>query len=193
MMALERLNACSPNSFLVVVDEAKHLCATLTDGDIRRGLLNGLALDAPISECMNTKPEVLQEADVPSASKLNRYGFLPQIDAKGCVRRIFANTSNGRRIPYAVIMAGGLGKRLHPHTLKTPKPLLPIAGRPLLARLLDKMDAANVSETLISVHYMADHFEQFVSQDKRSFTQVSLVYEEDMLGTAGCLSLLKDK
>ncbi|MDX1739527.1 MAG: sugar phosphate nucleotidyltransferase, partial [Alphaproteobacteria bacterium] len=51
----------------------------------------------------------------------------------------------------------------------------------------------NVSETLISVHYMADHFEQFVSQDKRSFTQVSLVYEEDMLGTAGCLSLLKDK
>ncbi len=191
--ALSVLNKQPPHLFILVVDDEGKLLASVTDGDIRRGLLNGNDLESPLRNCMHGDPYTILEGKTVPRDRLEDLGFVPEVDNKGVLKRIHIFSRNTNRIHNALIMAGGFGKRLHPHTLNTPKPLLPVAGKPLLTRLLDKMDESNVSKTYVSIHYLADQFDTFLAADKRSITDVSLLREKDMLGTAGCLSLLKGK
>lgn len=191
--ALSVLNKQPPHLFILVVDESGKFLATVTDGDIRRGLLNGLDLESPLRDCMHGNPFTIKEGQPVPRKLLEDFGFVPEVNKDGQIRCIYIFSRQSNVIHNALIMAGGLGKRLHPHTLNTPKPLLPVAGRPLLARLLDKMDESNVAKTFVSVHYLADQFDEFLLKDKRAITEVSLVHEKEMLGTAGCLSLLKGK
>ena len=142
--ALTYLNK-NPNKCLVVIDNKNRLIGTLTDGDIRRAILNGAEFDDKIIKFVNKKPFYLkykEKAKIKITKKIkNDYKIVPVIDNSRVVKNLIASNHNAEfkghfntqsikpvNIP-TVIMAGGLGKRLLPHTSVIPKPLLPIKDR----------------------------------------------------------------
>src|SRR5258706_13381704 len=130
----------------LVVDEARHFLGTVTDGDIRRAILAGLDLKAPVAELLHRRPvhlypaPISAPAETPPASQLAlmrqaRIRHLPLLDAQGCVVDLAMLddmlTVRGAGLT-AVVMAGGFGKRLRPLTDDRPKPMLPLGGKPLM-------------------------------------------------------------
>ena len=178
--------------FQVVVDEAGKLYGTITDGDIRRAMLHGIGLDAPARACMQTKPITGQIGkDVANFEKLRRTGssraFLPVVDMTGVLCEIHvADDSQGNNLGVALVMAGGAGTRLGEQTRNTPKPLLPVGGRPILDRVLESIETSGVDTILVSVHYLGEQIDEFI-KERKCRTSIKVIYEPRQLGTAGAI------
>jgi dTDP-glucose pyrophosphorylase/CBS domain-containing protein len=183
-----------------VVGPDRTLEGVVTDGDIRRGLVEGAKLDAPISTIMNRTPLVLRPADDRSQAlesmRARGARYIPELDAEGRIQRILSDeeiaiaTEGDVTI---VLMAGGLGMRLRPLTDKTPKPLLPIGGRPLLEITIDNLKRQGFTRFVIAVNYMADKIETHFGDGSRMDIDIAYLREEERLGTVGPLRLLPVK
>ncbi len=190
---LARINA-SPYLFQIVVDQNNRLLGTITDGDVRRALLNGAdLLKNTAAQCMNTAPIVGRQGQ----DKYNLYqfaqqrsdlAFLPILDDAGCLLEIFLGRET-QPIATAIVMAGGLGRRLGEQTKTTPKPLLEVGGRPILDHVLEKLEKAKISEIWVSVRYLAEQIEDFVRR-RNNVSRVKILHETSILGTAGALANL---
>ena len=175
--------------FQIVVDRDNRVIGTATDGDIRRAILNGAAIEAPISEAMHRSPQTGTQADVERSRAILSAGdftFLPIVDDQGRLQEVWAETGQEKVLSRAVIMAGGFGRRLGEQTKNKQKVLLPVGDVPMLGRILDALEAANVHEIFISAHFMSDQIEAFVAE-RRNKSEVSVIHENQPLGTAGCL------
>lgn len=186
------------NSRLVlVVGSESELLGVVTDGDIRRGLLQGLAVGASCSEVLNSSPIAVEPA-TPLEEVVRvggREGFaIPIVDngnhLVGVWSPIFRPELKKNLI---VIMAGGKGKRLLPLTTSIPKPLLPLAGRPMLHRLLENIRGEHFNNVVISVNHFAEQIMKSVKDGSEWDLSVSYVHEDSPLGTAGALGLLDSK
>ena len=176
--------------FRLVCDPAGRLLGTITDGDVRRGLLTGLTIDAPASACMQKNPVVGGLGDRwESIDKPRGVTFLPLLDTEGIVRQILVAADSAPLITTALVMAGGFGRRLGDRTRDVPKPLLPVRGRPILDHILQQLEDAAVSRVYVSVHYLHEKIAAFIQQ-RRSRTQVEILHEPEMRGTAGAVALL---
>jgi len=176
--------------FRLVCDEAGRLLGTITDGDVRRALLAGATIDAPASACMKRNPVVGRVGDRwESIDKPRGVTFLPLLDADGIVRQILVADDSAPPIATALVMAGGFGRRLGDRTREMPKPLLPVRGRPILDHILQQLEDAAVSRVYVSVHYLHEKIAAFVQQ-RQSRTQVEILHEPEMRGTAGAVALL---
>jgi dTDP-glucose pyrophosphorylase len=189
---VQRINA-SPYLFQVVVDKEGCLLGTITDGDVRRGLLQGLSLDGPASSLLNSSPKFgFLGRDAENAQLLSlvrrREQFLPVLDSARRVREILVSGSD-EAMSTAVVMAGGLGSRLGERTRTMPKPLLEVGGRPILDRVLEALENAGVRRIVVSVHHLADKIEAFVTS-RRNSAAIEFIREPSRLGTAGALGLL---
>ena len=129
--AMESINR-NAAKIVVVTDAARRLLGTVTDGDIRRGILQNVGSESPVT-VMNPKPMAIREGESEAAAlvlmRQHRIHHLPVLDSSGCVTRIITDTDvwrPGREVATIVIMAGGLGSRFKPLTDTVPKPLLPI-------------------------------------------------------------------
>jgi UDP-2,4-diacetamido-2,4,6-trideoxy-beta-L-gulopyranose hydrolase len=195
---IARINVC-PYLFQLIVDKNGLLLGTMTDGDIRRALLRRVDINSPVQSAMNATAftGVIGQDDENKRKLLKRRGmirFLPLLDDTGAVREVLVNTQAGigsQLQPTALIMAGGFGKRLGERTRNRPKPLLEVGGRPILGHILDRLESCGISRIFISVHYLAGQIEAFVN-DYAGRAQISLLYEDAPLGTAGAISLLPD-
>lgn len=193
-LVLERIDS-TPHLFQIVLDANGRILGTVTDGDIRRAMLSGLGLDAPASACMQRNPRTGFIGDhVKNSEKLAAVGstrrFLPILDGQGCVVELLLGTKAGSGIAQALVMAGGYGRRLGERTRTTPKPLLPVGGRPILDRVVRAIEDTGVPSVTISVHYLAEQIFDFIaSRDNRA--DISFVTENSPLGTAGALGLFK--
>jgi dTDP-glucose pyrophosphorylase len=159
---------CRP--FLVLTDPQGAACGVLFEEAVRLGL----AGRARAGDGARSLAQPLQALDL----TLDRDGQLllpPPVVPR--VRR-------------ALLMAGGQGARLRPLTDETPKPLLPVQGRPILHRLLDSVAAIGVEQVFISVHYLADKVRAAVGDGRELGLQIQLLAESTPLGTAGALGLL---
>ena len=166
---------------------------TLTDGDIRRGFARGMQLNATVGDCMHTPPVVGRNGErEENWQKLKGCRFLPVCDAGGHLHHILLETSRDQSISRALVMAGGFGKRLGARTQQTPKPLLEVAGKPIIAHIFDRLVEHGVQEINVSVHYLADQIEDFVTNDDSAAT-FHIIRESEPLGTAGALGLLEYK
>lgn len=183
----------------MVVDSAGILKGIITDGDVRRGLLRGLTLEASVTEVMNTNP-VTARLDGSSESALNQVPqsgrrHLPVLDAAG---RLVALETVGTHLhpdpshSCAVIMAGGLGTRLHPLTQVTPKPLLPVGDTPILERILTHLIEQGIRRFYVSVNYKAHMIESYFGDGHKWNVEITYLHENDRLGTAGALGLLPE-
>lgn len=174
----------------VVLDQTGRLLGTVTDGDIRRALLKGVALDDSISQCMHTDGVTGRVGNhMENMSRLRYVEFLPLVDESGVVAELLIRKRARCGIDTCLVMAGGLGTRLGEKTHSLPKPLLPVGGKPILEQIIARLEAAGVSEIFISVHYLADKIEAFIAARENRAT-VRVIYEDSRLGTAGAISNL---
>ncbi len=181
----------------LVVDERRCLLGTVTDGDIRRGLLRGLATDLPVSEIMNTSPRVFRfgepQGNILAFMRRERVQHVPIVDFAGRVVDLLTIDSLLQPRPQdmpVVLMAGGKGLRLRPLTETLPKPMLDVGGRPILETIVRQLSAAGFSNFHISVNYHADIIQRFFGDGSAFDVNVNYIEEAEPLGTAGPLSLL---
>ena len=181
--------------FQIIVGKNGVLLGTVTDGDIRRAMLQDVGLDAPIEICMQVDPVVgLVGQDDENQRKLRNIGssraFLPVLDTDGILTQILVlQRPHNFGIRRALVMAGGLGRRLGARTKNTPKPLLPVGGEPILERIVTQLEDAGIGRIYISAHYLADQIQDFVNA-RENKASVEILTEDEPRGTAGALSLL---
>jgi len=174
------------------------LIGTVTDGDIRRGLLRGLDMDSPIDEVVHRDPFVvppqLGRDAVLQLMQANRIHQLPIVDSERKVVGLYLLDElivPQLRSNIMVIMAGGLGTRLRPHTEKCPKPLLPIGGKPMLEHIIERARTDGFHHFFLAVHYLGHMIENYFGDGSRWEVRIDYLREKIPLGTAGAISLLE--
>lgn len=182
----------------LVVDENKKLLGTVTDGDVRRGILKNIPFNAPVSDVMNRKPHTALNSSLRNESfalmeKLNILA-LPIVDETGYVidlMLINSKSSKPERYQNPVfIMAGGFGKRLRPLTDNCPKPMLKIGNKPILETLILNFKKAGFDNFYISTHYLPEVIRAYFGSGEKHNVSITYVHEESPLGTGGALGLL---
>ena len=183
----------------LVVDEQQRLIGTLTDGDIRRGLLNGATLASPVEQLMNRQYRFVRTTDDKAAVlEMMRREVLrqvPVLDAQGSVVRLLLlqDCLVPTQLPNAVvIMAGGKGTRLRPQTEHCPKPMLLIDGKPMLEILVEQCIASGFRKFYLSVNYLKEQIIDHFQDGRRWDVSINYLVEHEPLGTAGSLQLLPD-
>jgi dTDP-glucose pyrophosphorylase len=185
---------------VLVVSRDGLLLGTITDGDIRRGLLRGLDLGSGIDSVVHRNPFVvpsqMSHDMVLHLMQANKIRQLPVVDAD---RRVVGlHLWDEMAVPAArpnliVIMAGGRGTRLRPHTENCPKPLLPVAGKPMLEHIIERAKAEGFGHFVLAIYYLGHMIEEYFGNGARWQVRIDYLREEDPLGTAGALSLLNPR
>ncbi len=194
--AIQNLEVSKVQIGLVVSDD-EILIGTVTDGDIRRGLLRGIDLNSPIDTIVNrdtfvAAPQMSRDM-VLHLMQANKIRHLPVVNSG---RRIIglhlweevAVPSNRPNV--MVIMAGGLGTRLRPLTENCPKPLLSVAGKPILEHIIERAKADGFSHFVLAVHYLGHMIEDYFGNGNRLQVKIDYLREDVPLGTAGALGQL---
>ncbi len=176
------------------------LAGTLTDGDIRRAFLRGLNLDSTIDEVINTKPLIvppeMSRDVVLQLMQMNKLHQLPVVDGDGFVVGLHAWDSIVTPVAlenWMVIMAGGKGTRLRPHTENCPKPMLEIGGKPMLEHIIERAKRDGFKHFLISLHYLGEMIEDYFGDGSSLGVNITYLREDTPLGTAGSLSLITER
>ncbi|NRB68622.1 MAG: CBS domain-containing protein [Vibrio sp.] len=193
--ALEIINTESLRIALVT-DNLDRLCGVVTDGDLRRGLLNNLSLNDEVSLVMNSNP-VTADVSTPKDQlylEMEKKGILsiPLIDAGKLVGLETLRGTIGRALYQnpVFIMAGGFGTRLKPLTDTCPKPMLHIGNKPILETVIRNFIKAGFVNFYISTHYMPEQIQAHFGDGSELGVNISYVHEEQPLGTGGALGLL---
>ncbi|MBD3815827.1 MAG: nucleotidyltransferase family protein [Halothiobacillus sp.] len=181
----------------LVLDDDGRLIGTVTDGDIRRGILRHLSLEAPVSEVMNAKPRSLA-AGYSRAEALQLLGSaqvlqVPIVDRDGKLVGLETLTDLMKRPRLenpVFLMAGGFGTRLRPLTDSCPKPMLKVGGKPMLEHILQDLIDYGFYRFYISVHYLREQVIEHFKDGSRFGVSIQYIHEDTPLGTAGCLGLL---
>ena len=199
LQTIEAINR-GAKQIALVVDEAGVLLGTVTDGDIRRGLLRGLAVDASVTEVMNPKPHTAKVGEdgreVMAREVTQLIHQVPVVDADGRLIGMLTDEDLAAAATLTtpvVLMAGGRGVRLHPLTQTVPKPMLPIGDTPIIEIILRKLKAQGFSNIYISVNYLAEVIENHVRDGAWLGLRVNYLREDHPLGTAGVLAQLAGK
>jgi len=184
----------------IVLDEDTRVIGTLSDGDIRRGLLNGLSLEDNIEHIYYKEPTLAnindsKELIIQKAIRRQIYQ-IPIVDNDGKLVKIEelsnllkTNAKNNR----VILMAGGLGTRLRPLTENLPKPLLKVGNKPILETIIENFAKYGFINITISVNYKADMIKEYFGDGSKLGVNIDYVEESKRLGTAGALSLIKER
>lgn len=197
--AIEKLNTAAIRLVLCVDTEGR-LVGSLTDGDLRRGLLRGLAMDDPVSKFANPNPMVVPEGTgrivVRDIMKINKLLQLPEVDIEGHVLRVHLWDTVDDAPDHdhtMVIMAGGKGTRLRPHTQNCPKPMLPVAGKPMLQHIIERAKSQGFGSFVLSLNYLGDIIRDHFGNGSAFGVTIAYVEEDKPLGTAGALSQVQPR
>ena len=184
----------------LVVDDRQRLLGTVTDGDVRRGILTGVILSDVVSKIMNSDPVTAVEGDareqILAIMKKRAIHQLPLLNSKGVVTGIETIDDliqYGSRDNLVILMAGGLGSRLQPLTEAVPKPLLSVGRKPILETILENFIEYGFKRFLLSVNYKNEMLRGHFKNGSRWGIEIRYIQEDQRLGTAGALSLLDEK
>jgi dTDP-glucose pyrophosphorylase len=203
--AMKKMNVTG-EGILLVVDEENRLLGTLTDGDIRRFILNTGTITGRIDKCFNIAAVFLREKDGKEHAKRlmiqKRLEAIPVVDEHNRVKDLHTwnKLFNGTRtfvkkknIP-VVIMAGGKGERLEPFTKVLPKPLIPIGNKTTIEIIMERFYRYGFDTFIYTLNYKKEYLKLFLKENNGLFPYtIDWVEEESFLGTVGSLSLLRDK
>ena len=188
------------NLQLAIVERDGKIVGTVTDGDVRRALLNGVGFDASVDRVMNraptTAPVGISNAGALNLMRRHSIHQLPVVDTDGKVVEVkliddlaLAPQSDH----WVVLMAGGLGSRLKPITDDIPKPLIRVGDKPILETVLGGFVKAGFGKFFISVNYKAEMIREYFGDGSTWGVDISYLEENERLGTAGALSLLPER
>jgi len=197
--AMTAINLGARQIALVVGDDGS-LRATVTDGDIRRGLLRGVGLDAPVAKVMQTNFSSVTEAEghkmaleLMRARGLHQMPIIDEMGRLVDIALIDEVPGIQQRDTRVVLMAGGLGTRLRPLTDNMPKPMLPVGGKPILELILRDFTEQGFHDFTISLNYKGEMIRDYFKDGSRFNAQINYVEETKRMGTAGALSLLETR
>ncbi len=186
-------------SIAMVTTPERLLLAVVTDGDIRRALLAGRSLTDPVIDIANrsplTVPTDLARTHVLDQMRHLRIVSVPSVDEKGRVTGLhtMSDLVGRTRLPHvAVIMAGGRGTRLRELTTHMPKPLMPVAGRPIIEWIILNLVESGIERVIVSLGHLGDQIETRVGSGRHLGATVTYVREDadSPLDTAGGLALI---
>jgi dTDP-glucose pyrophosphorylase len=185
---------------VLVTDISGVLIGTVSDGDIRRGLVGGATLESTLESVVNREPITvstdLSKREVFQLMRTHDIQQIPIVDINQKVIGLHAwNEVSGpiSRNNTIVIMAGGRGTRLHPQTEHCPKPLLPVAGKPIIQHIIEAAKAQGFSHFVLAIHHLGNLIEEYCGNGDRFGVKIDYLREVLPLGTAGALSLFETK
>ncbi len=185
---------------VLVAGEDGKLQGTVSDGDVRRGLLKGLDLDSSISAIIHRNalvvPPGMGRETVMQLMVANKIQQIPVVNEHRHIVGLHLwdeITTPPTRSNLMVIMAGGKGTRLRPYTENCPKPLVLVAGKPMLEHIIERAKLEGFSHFVLAINYLGNMIEDFFGSGERLGVQIEYLREQSPLGTAGALSLLNPK
>ncbi len=193
--ALEKLDVLAQDAILFLVDETEQLIGSVTDGDIRRGLIQGRLVNESVSTVAKQAPKFIRKNEnaveqIKSFRERN-LKIIPVLeDQNNRICDIINFRIQTTKLPIeAVIMAGGEGRRLRPLTENTPKPLLKVGSKPIIEHTIDRLNSFGLDNIWLSVNYLADQLELFAQQHPKK-SAIHFIHETTPLGTIGSVSLV---
>ena len=177
----------------LVVDGGHKLLGTVTDGDVRRGILSGIDVQNPVSMIMNAEPVKAKPSDsrqfILSLLRQNKLRHIPIVDDAGCLLGLetLDDLDPTYRKNMVLLMAGGLGSRLKPLTNECPKPMLKIGGRPVLETIILNFIESGFKEFIISLNYKGDMIRKYFADGHDFGVSIQYIEEDKSLGTAETL------
>ena len=187
-------NITHDGELLIVVNAAQQMVGSLTDGDIRRGLIAGAELTDTINKIMHRDFKFIKQEDYDVAHlksfRDRRIMFIPILDAENHVVDVVNLQKFKSKLPIdAVLMAGGKGERLRPLTEKIPKPLLEVGGKCIIDHNVDRLRSYGVQYVNVTVNYLGEQLEEHFSTP-RDGVQVRTFREPKFLGTIGSIKFV---
>lgn len=187
----------SPIKICLVIDDCERLVGTVSDGDVRRGLLKGITLETDIEVIMHSRPWWISEMNAPTEAltrdmQEKNISIVPILNASRKV--VGAAVAGHHSIPVEneiLIMAGGFGKRLLPFTKDVPKPMVEVNGKPMLEHIIRKAAAEGFVNFVISVFYLSEVIENYFGSGERFGVKIRYLRESNPLGTGGSLALMR--
>jgi len=184
----------------LIVDENDKLLGTLTDGDIRRGLLKGLDLNSSIESIVFKTPTIAKisdtKEDILKIALSRKLHQIPIVDENGKIigiQEIEELIKPKEKANKVILMVGGLGTRLRPLTDNIPKPMLKVGNKPILQTIIEKFAEYGYTNVVLCVNYKSHVIEDYFGDGSEFGVNIEYVFEEQRMGTAGALSLLKEK
>lgn len=184
----------------LIVDKNDTLIGTLTDGDIRRGLLKGLDLNSSIESIIFKAPTIAKISDTKEeilnlalSKKLHQ---IPIVNHNGKIlgiQEIEELIKPKNKTNKVILMVGGLGTRLRPLTENTPKPMLKVGNKPILQTIVEKFAEYGYINIVMCVNYKSHIIKDFFGDGSDFGVRIEYILEEQRMGTAGALSLLKER
>lgn len=184
----------------IVVDNDNKLIGVLTDGDIRRALLNEIGFDSAVESIIQKNPLVCYINEPKKNILLKTVGkriyHIPVLDLDDRVigiEDIDSLLESKIKKNRVVLMVGGLGSRLRPLTENTPKPMLKVGNKPILETIINNFRDYGFKEIILSVNYKADMVKDYFGNGERFGVNIEYIHEDKRMGTAGALSLMRGK
>lgn len=185
---------------VLVVTKNQELIGTVSDGDVRRGLLRGLTIDSPVTSVINRDPLVvspgLERDVVMELMRINKIQQIPVVDQGNQLVGLHLwdeMITPVSRPNLMVIMAGGKGTRLLPYTEKCPKPMVRISGKPMLEHIIARAKLEGFKQFVLAIHHLGEMIEDYFGDGASFGVNIEYLREPTPMGTAGALSLLQSK
>lgn len=196
--ALVQLDKLAADATLFVISEDRKLIGSITDGDVRRALIEGKDAQASVMDVINKTPKFIRKGEN-ALRKLIEFRsknilIIPVLEKDNDVISNVINLRLHRSyLPIdAVIMAGGKGQRLRPLTETTPKPLLKVGDTPIIERNIDRLGIYGIDDINISVNYLGEQLESYFGDGSHKGLNINYIWEDSPLGTIGAVSKIQE-
>lgn len=184
---------------IVYVVSDNKLIGSLSDGDVRRYILNDGDISLPVEQAMHTDPVSIYEIDYSKTQEIfelnSGINSIPELNEDSSIRTILFRSTEQiykeKLTAPVVIMAGGKGTRLYPYTKILPKPLIPIGDTPIIERIINRFNKFGSEKILMSVNYKKNMIKSYFN-DVDSPYQIDYFEEDKPLGTGGSLYLMRE-
>ena len=193
-LAIKKLDLLASDNVLFVINSNRQLQGSLTDGDIRRGLINGNNLNTPLNKVMYKSPRSMHYKLVDSQKlksfRQSNYKIIPLVDDTNCIVDILNFRFQNTILPLdVVVMAGGKGRRLLPLTKNLPKPLLKLGNKPIIERIIDGLITYGITKIDVSINHLGHLIKEALGNGTEKGIQINYIEENQPLGTIGSLGL----
>ena len=191
--ALKVLDKLGKDAISFIVDTDYKLLGSLTDGDVRRGLIEGAELVQPVDDIIQYHPRFIRKGDHDIKKVIeyreNNFKIIPILDKDDHIVNVINFGETKSYLPVdVVVMAGGKGTRLRSLTEKTPKPLLKVGDKPILEHNIDRLSLFGMDDFWVSVNYLGEQIEEYFGNGNHKNLNIEYVWEDEPLGTIGSVS-----
>ena len=195
--ALSQLDLLASDAILFVVDDDNRLIGSLTDGDVRRGLMSDKSTSQPVTDFIQPNPRFVEKGKYDMKQIIDyreaHFKIIPVVDRNGAVVNIINFKHQKSYLPVdALVMAGGRGSRLRPKTDTVPKPLLKVGDKTIIDHNIDRLIKFGVDDFWLSVRYLGEQLERHFGDGTDRYVKIGYVWEDEPLGTLGAASKITD-